>query len=229
MQCSPRLCSLSVWPCSPLGCTGARSSWGPDCGSTIPALVMVLCGKASPVLTGVDKGCEIVNETLPLLLPVNIINQKKKKKSYTANYSSWQLRITPGNMVLCGHGCSSTLRVLNSPVHKTFLSCTQLWYLYRDLLYLTLWGEEWCQRKSSGPLSILDRACDHRVHPFDPAVSTLRTMDCGKSTDTSQKGGLCWSAHRTTTQSICVCVCTVHHAPTAASQATVPLKIYQNL
>lgn len=81
MQCSPRLCSLSVWPCSPLGCTGARSSWGPDCGSTIPALVMVLCGKASPVLTGVDKGCEIVNETLPLLLPVNIINQKKKKKA----------------------------------------------------------------------------------------------------------------------------------------------------
>lgn len=83
VQCSanvPRLCSPSVWPCtcSPLGHTRARSNWGPDCGSTVPALVMVPCGKASPVLAGLDKGCEIVNETLPLLLPVNTINKKKK-------------------------------------------------------------------------------------------------------------------------------------------------------
>ena len=130
VQCSPRLCSPSVWPCtcSPLGHTGARSNWGPDCGFTVPALVMVPCGKASSVLAGLDKGCEIINETLPLLLPINTIN---KKTSYTANYSSWQLQITPGDTVLYGHGCSSTLRVLNqsSPVHETFRPCTQLWYL----------------------------------------------------------------------------------------------------
>lgn len=76
--------------------------------------------------------------------------------------------------------------------------------------YTWLWSEEWCKRRGQ---------CLGWQVAFLWSSSALRTMDHDKSTDTYQKGDVCYCPQRTTEQSICVCVYTDHRAATMLSQA----------
>lgn len=71
------LCGSSAWPhtCIPQGHTRAGLNWESDYGSTVPALAVALSSK-SPVLTDWDKWDEIINKTLPLLVPINTMDKK---------------------------------------------------------------------------------------------------------------------------------------------------------
>lgn len=193
---------------SPLGHIRACSSCGPDCGFTVLAIAMVLCRKTSPVLTGLDKGDEIINKILPLWVPVNTMD----KKSYVANCTSWQLRTTPADTLL--HGQSVWALQLTNPS-----SPAQSFGISAETCYI--WLSDLKSGVREGPLA----PCPFWTEPGTKGNSNLVQQcaenrgDHGESMDAYHNGGVCYCPQRTTIQPICVCVHTVHQAATTISQA----------
>lgn len=177
----------------------------PDCGSRAPAFAMVLCGKTSPALTGLDKGDEIINKTLPLLVSANTMD-KKAMLQIVFLCSSVSSQQTQCFMATSCELCSPQTFL---PLHKALVSL-------QSLLYLTLWSAGWCKRRTSGPSSILDSAWDDKWHFYGPAVHwELWTM-------VSQQIPIKREVSATVEESICVCVSiqTIQLPPCSAKHNT---------
>lgn len=168
------LCGSSAWPCtwSPQVHTRAGLNWQSDYGSTVLALAVALSSK-TPVLTDWDKWDEIINKTLPLLLSINTMDKKAVLQTIFPGSSMSPQK----NMVLCGQSMWALQPTGTSAPAQSF-------GISAETCCTWLSSEEWCGRRFSGPLSMLDRTWDQRWHFFGPA---LRNMDYGKPVDTFQQ------------------------------------------
>lgn len=193
------MCGPSVWPCtcSPLG----HSQW-PDCSSTVQVLAMVLCRKTSPVLTGLDKGDEVINKMLPLLVPLNTMDKKAMLQTVFLGSSVSPQQTQCFVAKACEFSSPQTL----PPLHTALLSLQKMTIPDPDL-------KSGVREGSLAPCPFCDRAWE----PW--SSSALTNTDHSKSTVTYQKGGVCYCPQRTTTQSICARVHTVHQTATMISPA----------